>query len=248
MSRINQSFNYSNIRLTIPSCSRGSSPVCQSPSSVCPSPDSGTYDGRITPKLFISKLCTNNNSGGGNNNNSSSSGCPSPVSASPSSVLPGNGLDAMCLAGNSQSQSIDEGISIPEGELNTCRSRTSSILSTASSSSGVLGVPHLLLGNEMVDDATLMDDAKSETSSIGGCSTISIESSSCDSGAKAAATFLNRLAVDDSASPLAQKSFYINKQGISGAKKFIVNHEKLGTSTVDSAKVATNKLDVQQKL
>ncbi|KAH8419410.1 hypothetical protein KR222_011191, partial [Zaprionus bogoriensis] len=221
--------------------SRGSSPVCQSPSSVCPSPDSGTYDGRITPKLFISKLCTNNNSAGGGsgtgtNNNSSSSGCPSPVSASPSSVLPGNGLEAMCLAsGNSQSQSIDEGISIPESEPHTCRSRTSSILSTTSSSSAPGGVgggggSHQLLGNDLVDDATLMDDAKSETSSIGGCSTISIESSSCDSGAKAAATFLNRLAVDDGASPLAQKSFYINKQGISGAKKFIVNHEKLATS------------------
>lgn len=109
-------------------------------------------------------------------------------------------------------------------------------------------MPHLLLGNEMVDDATLMDDAKSETSSIGGCSTISIESSSCDSGAKAAATFLNRLAVDDGASPLAQKSFYINKQGISGAKKFIVNHEKLGTSSAESSKMTNNKLDVQQKL
>lgn len=230
--------------MNVPSCSRGSSPVCQSPSSVCPSPDSGTYDGRITPKLFISKLCTNNNSGGANNN-SSSSGCPSPVSASPSSVLPGNGLDAMCLAGgNSQSQSIDEGISIPEGELNSCRSRTSSILSTTSSSS-VLGAggPQLMLGNDMVDDATLMDDAKSETSSIGGCSTISIESSSCDSGAKAAATFLNRLAVDDGASPLAQKSFYINKQGISGAKKFIVNHEKL-----EPSKTATAAANVQQKL
>ncbi|KAM8716902.1 hypothetical protein ACLKA7_003727 [Drosophila subpalustris] len=223
--------------------SRGSSPVCQSPSSVCPSPDSGTYDGRITPKLFISKLCTNNNAAG-NNNNSSSSGCPSPVSASPSSVLTGNGLDAMCLAGNSQSQSIDEGISIPESETNTCRSRTSSILSTASSSSA-LGGPQLLV-NDMVDDATLMDDAKSETSSIGGCSTISIESSSCDSGARTAATFLNRLAVDDgAASPLAQKSFYINKQGFSGTKKFIVNHEKLGTS-LDSSK--PSKMDVQQKL
>ncbi|XP_030557179.1 flocculation protein FLO11 [Drosophila novamexicana] len=221
--------------------SRGSSPVCQSPSSVCPSPDSGTYDGRITPKLFISKLCTNNNAGG--NNNSSSSGCPSPVSASPSSILPGNGLEGMCLTSGSQSQSIDEGISIPESEPNTCRSRTSSILSTASSSS-VLGGPQLLV-NDMVDDATLMDDAKSETSSIGGCSTISIESSSCDSGARAAATFLNRLAVDDGGSPLAQKSFYINKQGFSGAKKFIVNHEKLSTS-LDPSKA--NKQDVQQKL
>ncbi|XP_062125290.1 uncharacterized protein LOC133838256 isoform X1 [Drosophila sulfurigaster albostrigata] len=212
--------------------SRGSSPVCQSPSSVCPSPDSGTYDGRITPKLFISKLCTNNNAtGNSNNNNSSSSGCPSPVSASPSSVLTGNGLDAMC---NSQSQSIDEGISIPESETNTCRSRTSSILSTASS----LGGPQLLV-NDMVDDVTLMDDAKSETSSIGGCSTVSIESSSCDSGAKAAATFLNRLAVDD----VAQKSFYINKQGFSGAKKFIVNHEKL-----EPSKQSSTKMDVQQKL
>lgn len=239
-----QSSTYPNFLLIASSCSRGSSPVCQSPSSVCPSPDSGTYDGRITPKLFISKLCTNNNSGGANNN-SSSSGCPSPVSASPSSVLPGNGLDAMCLAGgNSQSQSIDEGISIPEGELNSCRSRTSSILSTTSSSSVLgAGVPQLMLGNDMVDDATLMDDAKSETSSIGGCSTISIESSSCDSGAKAAATFLNRLAVDDSASPLAQKSFYINKQGISGAKKFIVNHEKL-----EPSKTAASAANVQQKL
>lgn len=81
-----------------------------------------------------------------------------------------------------------------------------------------------------------MDDAKSETSSIGGCSTISIESSSCDSGARTAATFLNRLVVDSDGgggSPLAQKSFYINKQGLSGAKKFIVNHERTGAASKD---------------
>lgn len=45
--------------------SRASSPS----SSVCASPDSGTYEGRMTPKLFISKLCTSSNS---------------PISASPS--------------------------------------------------------------------------------------------------------------------------------------------------------------------
>ncbi|KAH8412304.1 hypothetical protein KR009_001120 [Drosophila setifemur] len=219
--------------------SRGSSPVCQSPSSVCPSPDSGTYDGRNTPKLFISKLCTNNAVGGsgsgsssGTNNNSSSSGCPSPVSASPGGVGSGPNLEAaMCLvSGGSQSQSIDEGISIPESEMisSSCRSRTSSILSTASSSAQVLV-------NDLADDATLMDDAKSETSSIGGCSTISIESSSCDSGAKTAATFLNRLAVDSDGggSPLSQKSFYINKQGLSGAKKFVVNHERTAGASKD---------------
>ncbi|EDV59188.1 uncharacterized protein LOC6543340 [Drosophila erecta] len=211
--------------------SRGSSPVCQSPSSVCPSPDSGTFDGRLTPKLFISKLCTSNSvSGSGINNNSSSSGCPSPVSASPGGVGSGPNLEAaMCLvSGGSQSQSIDEGISIPESETHSCRSRTSSILSTASSSTQVLV-------NDLVDDATLMDDAKSETSSIGGCSTISIESSSCDSGAKTAATFLNRLVVDSDGggSPLAQKSFYINKQGLSGAKKFVVNHERTGATSKD---------------
>ncbi|ALC39358.1 CG4497 [Drosophila busckii] len=209
--------------------SRGSSPVCQSPSSVCPSPDSGTYDGRITPKLFISKLCTNNNS--------SSSGCPSPVSASPSNVLPANGLDAML----SQSQSLDEGISIAEQEHSCSRSRTSSLLSSVSASSSNMGAAQLLV-NDMADDATLMDDAKSETSSIGGCSTISIESSSCDSGAKAAASFLHRLAVDESVtstSPASQKSFYINKQGLSGAKKFIVNHE---------ASKPPSKQDVLQKL
>ncbi|KAL5279121.1 FAM122B family protein [Megaselia abdita] len=38
--------------------SRASSPS----SSVCASPDSGTYEGRMTPKLFISKLCTSSNS------------------------------------------------------------------------------------------------------------------------------------------------------------------------------------------
>lgn len=213
--------------------------MCQSPSSVCPSPDSGTYDGRITPKLFISKLCTNNavsgsGSGSSYNNNSSSSGCPSPVSASPGGLGSGPNLEsAMCLvSGGSQSQSIDEGISIPlESEINSssCRSRTSSILSTASSSTQVLV-------NDLNDDATLMDDAKSETSSIGGCSTISIESSSCDSGARTAATFLNRLVVDSDGgggSPLAQKSFYINKQGLSGAKKFIVNHERTGAASKD---------------
>ncbi|EDW39879.1 GL16229 [Drosophila persimilis] len=178
---------------------------------------------------------------GGQNNNSSSSDCPSPSSASPGAGgSSGPGMDAgsssepMCLAlsGSSQSQSIDEGISIPESEPNSCRSRTSSILSTASSSTQVLV-------NDLADDATLMDDAKSETSSIGGCSTISIESSSCDSGAKTAATFLNRLVVDDGNSPLAQKSFYINKQGLSGAKKYIVNHHEGGGGP---------SKDVQQKL
>lgn len=223
---------FSCLFITSPShFSRGSSPVCQSPSSVCPSPDSGTFDGRLTPKLFISKLCTSNSvSGNGINNNSSSSGCPSPVSASPGGVGSGPNLEAaMCLvSGGSQSQSIDEGISIPESETHSCRSRTSSIVSTASSSTQVLV-------NDLVDDATLMDDAKSETSSIGGCSTISIESSSCDSGAKTAATFLNRLVVDSDGggSPLAQKSFYINKQGLSGAKKFVVNHERTGAVSKD---------------
>ncbi|EDW77908.1 uncharacterized protein Dwil_GK24735 [Drosophila willistoni] len=229
--------------------SRGSSPVCQSPSSICASPDSGTYDGRITPKLFISKLCTNNAVGSGGNN-SSSSGCPSPVSASPSGVgdIPVIGIahptDALC--GQSQSQSIDEGISIPESEPNSCRSRTSSIVSTASSSAA-----QVLVNDLALDDATLMmnDDAKSETSSIGGCSTISIESSSCDSGAKTAATFLNRLIVDDGGSQQTQRSFYINKQGLSGAKKFIVNHENLtGSTAAAAAAVANASKDGQQKL
>ncbi|XP_013101943.2 P2R1A-PPP2R2A-interacting phosphatase regulator 1 [Stomoxys calcitrans] len=65
--------------------SRGSSPICQSPSgSVCPSPDSGTgtYDGRLTPKLLISKLYTHNATSMNANNNTNSSACSSPMSAS----------------------------------------------------------------------------------------------------------------------------------------------------------------------
>lgn len=64
--------------------SRGSSPICQSPSSsVCPSPDSGNgaYDGRITPKLLISKLCTHNVISMNHINNTNSA-CSSPMSAS----------------------------------------------------------------------------------------------------------------------------------------------------------------------
>lgn len=38
---------------------RGSSPIHSLPA-ICASPDSGTYEGRTTPKLYISKLCSSN--------------------------------------------------------------------------------------------------------------------------------------------------------------------------------------------
>uniref|UniRef100_A0A1A9UYL3 Protein FAM122A n=1 Tax=Glossina austeni TaxID=7395 RepID=A0A1A9UYL3_GLOAU len=193
--------------------SRGSSPSCQSPSSVCPSPDSGTYDGRITPKLFISKLCTSHT-------NTTNSSCSSPMSASPNST-PSTAIDAttiqasLCSSMQLQTQtgigepmcianSIDEGISVSESETEKVRA-----------------------ANDIQDDATLMDDMKSETSSIGGCSSMSIESSSCDSATKP--SFLNKLVAEECAASLGmgQKHFFINKQGLSGAKKFIVNHDNM---------------------
>ncbi|XP_017484061.1 PREDICTED: flocculation protein FLO11 [Rhagoletis zephyria] len=212
--------------------SRGTSPVCQSPSSICPSPDSGTYDGRITPKLFISKLCTNNT-----NNNSACSSPSSSVSggiidstttlgicssASSTTSSVSGGSEPMCIGGGS----IDEGISIADNDdklTNNTVSTTSSASVGNGDTSGGNGLQPM--STDIQDDATLLDDMKSETSSIGGCSSISIESSSCDSASKAAASFLNRLNVDDiSTSPLAvQKSFYINKQGLTGHKKFIVS-------------------------
>lgn len=215
--------------------SRGSSPICQSPSSVCPSPDSGTYDGRITPKLFISKLCTTNT-------NSCNSACSSPMSSQTSGIIAVNTMEstassALCSSSSSSSSgslsasssvcggsepmcvgnNIDEGISVSETEEKPhCTLNTTQRMST-----------------DMQDEATLMDDIKSETSSIGGCSSISVESSSCDGGAKAAASFLNKLMMDDSVAlstsqPInLNKNFFINKQGLSGAKKFIVNHNNL---------------------
>ncbi|XP_053960735.1 serine-rich adhesin for platelets isoform X1 [Anastrepha ludens] len=211
--------------------SRGSSPVCQSPSSICPSPDSGTYDGRITPKLFISKLCTNNTNNnsacsspsssvsGGIIDSTTTSGICSSSSSTTSSVS--GGCEPMCIGGGG----IDEGISVVDNEDKAA----SNTISTGSASVGggdtIAGNGVHPMNTDIQDDATLLDDIKSETSSIGGCSSISIESSSCDSASKAAASFLNRLNVDDiSTSPLAvQKSFYINKQGLTGHKKFIVS-------------------------
>uniref|UniRef100_A0A034VMH0 Protein FAM122A n=1 Tax=Bactrocera dorsalis TaxID=27457 RepID=A0A034VMH0_BACDO len=212
--------------------SRGSSPVCQSPSSICPSPDSGTYDGRITPKLFISKLCTNNT-----NNNSA---CSSPSSSVSGGIIDSTTTSGICSSGSSTASSIsggsepmcignggmDEGISMTDNNEKLRNNR----ISTTSGSSGCSVDTNTVsevqaMTTDIQDDATLLDDMKSETSSIGGCSSISIESSSCDSASKAAASFLNRLNVDDiSTSPLAvQKSFYINKQGLTGNKKFIVS-------------------------
>ncbi|CAD6998260.1 unnamed protein product [Ceratitis capitata] len=196
---------------------RGSSPVCQSPSSICPSPDSGTYDGRITPKLFISKLCTSN----ANNNNSA---CSSPSGSVSGGLIDSTTTSGICSSASSTTSSVSGGsepMCIGNGSIDEAISVNSAANSTSSAARGG-GQP---MATDLQDDATLLDDMKSETSSIGGCSSISIESSSCDSASKAAASFLNRLNVDDiSTSPLAvQKSFYINKQGLTGSKKYIVS-------------------------
>ncbi|XP_014094669.1 uncharacterized protein [Bactrocera oleae] len=218
--------------------SRGSSPVCQSPSSICPSPDSGTYDGRITPKLFISKLCTNNT-----NNNSA---CSSPSSSVSGGIGDSTITSGICSSGSSTASSIsggsepmcigsggiDEGISVTENNEKLGNNRISNTGSEVQA-----------MTTDIQDDATLLDDMKSETSSIGGCSSISIESSSCDSASKAAASFLNRLNVDDiSTSPLAvQKSFYINKQGLTGNKKFIVS--SISSEPTESINVTSSNVN-----
>ncbi|XP_067623654.1 uncharacterized protein [Eurosta solidaginis] len=239
--------------------SRGSSPICQSPSSICPSPDSGTYDGgRITPKLFLSKLCTtntnNNNSAcsspsssvsGGIIDSTTTSGVCSSASSTTSSVS--GGSEPMCIGGSGGGNGgiMDEGIFVTDSDdklrqsvisISNNRAAAGSgftLGSGYSSGIGVSGNDVQPMSTDMQDDATLLDDIKSETSSIGGCSSISIESSSCDSASKAAASFLNRLNVDDiSTSPLAvQKSFYINKQGgLTGHKKYIVSSGSTSSS------------------
>lgn len=236
--------------------SRGSSPVCQSPSSICPSPDSGTYDGRITPKLFISKLCTNNT-----NNNSA---CSSPSSSVSGGIIDSTITSGICSSGSSTTSSIsggsepmcignggiDEGISVTENneKLTNNGISTTNVSSGCSVDTNTAGEVQTMT-TDIQDDATLLDDMKSETSSIGGCSSISIESSSCDSVSKAAASFLNRLNVDDiSTSPLAvQKSFYINKQGLTGNKKFIVSSvssEPTESINVTSTNVNSSTLTV----
>ncbi|XP_055837454.1 uncharacterized protein LOC129905857 [Episyrphus balteatus] len=135
--------------------SRGSSPICQSPSSVCPSPDSGTYDGRITPKLFISKLCTNNTT--------NSTSCSSPMGTSP-------GIDAGI--------DVQSNGSVSSPATNTCSSSGSEPMcitpfeSVSEETNSAVGkkVATPVVDN---DDATLMDDIKSETSSISGDSCVS---------------------------------------------------------------------------
>lgn len=81
---------------------RGPSPIiCQPPSPICPSPDS--YEGRTTPKLFVSKLCTNSSSSS-SSASVSSSHCSSPslLQQSPMMETPIDLSDAIksvnCLA------------------------------------------------------------------------------------------------------------------------------------------------------
>lgn len=140
--------------------SRGSSPICQSPSSVCPSPDSGTYDGRMTPKLFISKLCTNNTT---NSQSSSSSMGTSPIIDA--------GID------------VQSNGSVSSPATNTCSSSSGSepmcitpFESVAEETSSAVEKKVTAVAAGVVvdnDDATLMDDIKSETSSISGDSCVS---------------------------------------------------------------------------
>lgn len=134
----------------------------------------------------------------------------------------------MCIG----SGGIDEGISVTENNEKLGNNRISNTGSEVQA-----------MTTDIQDDATLLDDMKSETSSIGGCSSISIESSSCDSASKAAASFLNRLNVDDiSTSPLAvQKSFYINKQGLTGNKKFIVS--SISSEPTESINVTSSNVN-----
>ncbi|XP_037959703.1 mucin-5AC [Teleopsis dalmanni] len=165
--------------------SRGSSPICQSPSSVCPSPDSGTYDGRTTPKLFISKLCAINNN----------STCSSPMSSSPSSALNPNDIivnSALCSSISSSSSSsssasttssvstptnnnIDEGISISEPD-EKCTITITQPMCT-----------------DVQDETTLLEDIKNEVSSSDGCSDINIETSCDIDMSKTEVNFFNKV-------------------------------------------------------
>lgn len=242
------------------SSSRGSSPSCQSPSSVCPSPDSGTYDGRITPKLFISKLCTSNNTSHSNNNSIIHSACSSPVSASPHHNMIGSIGDHTTISSTSMSSisnssrasassepmfignSVDEGISVSGNEsektLQTSNSTAVGLPSSATSSSSSSASSMLISAGEMNQDDA-MDDVKSDTMSIGACSSISADSLSSDSIPRS--NTLSRMVTDDvnavgaeAGRSLNQKHFFINKHGLSGAKKFIVNHEHLSNNSTNA--------------
>lgn len=166
--------------------SRGSSPVCQSPSSVCPSPDSGTYDGRMTPKLFISKLCTTNNT----------TSCNSPMSNSP-------GIDAgIDVQSNGSVSSPATNTCSSSGSEPMCITPFESVSEETNSSVAKKSNTPLIVDN---DDATLMDDIKSETSSISGDSCVS---SSGGSGSEIPKpNFLNKIPTN----PTSSTSFTSNQ-------------------------------------
>lgn len=132
--------------------SRGSSPVCQSPSgSICPSPDSGTgtYDGRITPKLLISKLCTNNAA-------NTNSACSSPMSASScSDIIESSAVSAHGSSASSTSSNSSIAASIA--------SSNSEPMSIGSSLDEPISINNKISIPAIQDESTLMDFIKPDT-------------------------------------------------------------------------------------
>lgn len=149
--------------------------------------------------------------------------------------MPNSRVAMCCEPSGGAPSSADEGISLTENYSDKTINSTVQSMTT-----------------DLQDETISMDDIKSETSSIGGCSIISVESSSCDSAIKS--SFLNKLkenydgcnfnssgtsvangtngangASVNSSSSLTHKHFFINKHGVSGTKKFIVNHDNLTT-------------------
>lgn len=148
--------------------SRGSSPICQSPSSsVCPSPDSGTgtYDGRITPKLLISKLYTHNQNSCMNQNNSA---CSSPMS---SSSFGGDVIESgSTLASNSCSSSSSSSSNALSGASNN--SEPMSVGNSNSLDEGISITEKLLresLPPVIQDESTLMDIIKPHATALDEC-------------------------------------------------------------------------------
>lgn len=165
--------------------SRGSSPICQSPSgSVCPSPDSGTgYDGRVTPKLLISKLYTHNSNS--MNQNNTNSACSSPMSASSYS---GDVLEAAAVAVASHLCSSSSSSSSSSSTATSTVSSNSEPMSLGSNSldegislndkilSEVPPLTSLTMPPVIQDESTLMDIIKpAHTSGMDECSKMIIE-------------------------------------------------------------------------
>ncbi|XP_075148210.1 uncharacterized protein LOC142222129 [Haematobia irritans] len=164
--------------------SRGSSPICQSPSgSVCPSPDSGTgtYDGRITPKLLISKLYTHNATSM-NTNNANSSACSSPMSASSYSgdVIDTASAASTHLCSSSSSSNSSSSLANSTASNNSEPMSLSSLDEGISLNDKILGEAPMststLIPAVIQDESTLMDIIKpTHATAIDECTNMVVE-------------------------------------------------------------------------